>query len=161
MQGVHFERKERMPQKPKKLGYFSVIMYTLTGGRAYRGDANSPAGFLQLTTIGRKSGKERRAHLIYIRDGASYVIIASNGGKQRHPGWFFNLRSNPRVTIRVHDTQLNVVAKVADPEKRKELWARLLEIAPMYAGYEKRTRREIPMVLLHPVEESQAAAGEQ
>src|SRR5579885_1656595 len=100
---------------PKKLGYFSVIMYNLTGGRAYRGDANSPAGFLQLTTIGRKSGKERRAHLLYIRDGASYVITASNGGKQRHPGWFFNLRSNPRATIRVRDTQMSVVAEVAGP----------------------------------------------
>lgn len=143
---------------PTKLSYFHVTIYTLTGGRAYRGDANSPAGFLQLTTIGRKSGKERRAHLIYIRDGASYVIIASNGGRQRHPGWFFNLRSNPRVTIDVHGGQRSVVAEVASPEKRKELWARLLEIAPMYGGYEKRTQREIPMVLLHPVEQSQAAA---
>jgi deazaflavin-dependent oxidoreductase (nitroreductase family) len=147
-----------MSQKPKKLGYFSVMVYTLTGGRAYRGSADSPAGFLQLTTIGRKSGLQRRVHLLYIRDGASYVIIASNGGKQRHPGWFFNLRSNPRVTIRAHDTQINVVAEVAAPEKRKELWARLLEIAPMYAGYEQRTRREIPMVLLYPEEEPQAEA---
>jgi deazaflavin-dependent oxidoreductase (nitroreductase family) len=136
-------------------------MYMLTGGRAYRGDANSPAGFLQLTTIGRKSGKERRVHLLYIRDGASYVITASNGGKERNPGWFFNLRSNPHVTIGVHGGQRSVVAEVAGPEKRKELWAQLLEIAPMYAGYEKRTQREIPMVLLHPDEEPQAAAGGQ
>ncbi len=150
-----------MPQQPKKLGYFSVMMYTLTGGRAYRGSADSPAGFLQLTTIGRKSGKERRVHLLYIRDGASYVITASNAGRERNPGWFFNLRSNPHVTIRVHGTQRNVVAEVADPDKRKELWARLVEIAPMYAGYEKRTPREIPMVLLYPEEQSHTAAGEQ
>ncbi|HEY7355264.1 MAG TPA: nitroreductase family deazaflavin-dependent oxidoreductase [Ktedonobacterales bacterium] len=143
---------------PQKLNYFSVTMYMLTGGRAYRGDADSPAGFLRLTTIGRKSGKERRVHLLYIRDGASYVVTASNSGKERHPGWLFNLRSNPHGTIDVHGGQRSVVAEVAAPEKRKELWARLLEIAPMYGGYEKRTQREIPMVLLHPVEESQAAA---
>ncbi|HLV97104.1 MAG TPA: nitroreductase/quinone reductase family protein [Ktedonobacterales bacterium] len=139
-----------MPQKPQKLSYFSVIMYMLTGYRAYRGSADSPAGFLQLTTTGRKSGKERRVHLIYIRDGSDYVVTASNGGSQRHPGWFFNVRSNPRVSMQVQDTQLSAVAEVAGPEKRAELWPRLLEIAPFYAGYEKRAQREIPMVLLHP-----------
>lgn len=141
-----------MSQNVKKLSYFSVIMYHLTGGRAYRGSADSPAGFLQLTTTGRKSGKQRRVHLLYIRDGSAYVITASNGGRPRHPGWFFNVRSNPQVTIQVQDTQLSAMAEVASPEKRKELWARLVEIAPMYAGYEKRTQREIPMVLLHPVD---------
>ncbi len=142
-----------MSQKRLKLTYFSVLLYTLTGGRAYRGSADSPAGFLQLTTIGRKSGKQRRAHLIYIRDGSNYVVTASNAGKARHPGWFFNLRSHPQVSIRVQDTQMSAVAEVAGPDKRKELWARLLEIAPLYGGYERRTQREIPMVILHPVEE--------
>ncbi len=148
-----------MAQHPKKLSYFSVFMYHLTGGRAYRGDENSPAGFLELITIGRKTGKERRAHLIYLRDGADYVITASNGGSQRHPGWFFNVRSSPRVTIRVHSTERSAVAEVASPEKRKELWARLVEIAPFYAGYQQRAQREIPMVILHPEAAPQAQGG--
>jgi len=142
-----------MPQKVQRLSYFSVTMYHLTGERAYRGSADSPAGFLKLTTTGRKSGKQRSTHLIYIRDGSAYVVTASNGGKQRHPGWFFNVRSNPQVTIQVQDTQLSAVAEVAGPEKRKELWARLISIAPFYAGYEKRASREIPMVILRPVDE--------
>ena len=142
-----------MPQKVQRLSYFSVMMYHLTGERAYRGSADSPAGFLKLTTTGRKSGKQRSTHLIYIRDGSAYVVTASNGGKQRHPGWFYNARSSPQVTIQVQDTQLSAVAEVAGPEKRKELWARLLSIAPFYAGYEKRASREIPMVILRPVDE--------
>jgi deazaflavin-dependent oxidoreductase (nitroreductase family) len=142
-----------MPQKVQRLSYFSVMMYHLTGERAYRGSADSPAGFLKLTTTGRKSGKQRSTHLIYIRDGSAYVVTASNGGRQRHPGWFYNARSNPQVTIQVQDTQLSAVAEVAGPEKRKELWARLLSIAPFYAGYEKRASREIPMVILRPVDE--------
>jgi deazaflavin-dependent oxidoreductase (nitroreductase family) len=81
------------------------------------------------------------------------VVTASNGGKQRYPGWFFNVRSNPQVTMRVQDAQVSAVAEVAGPDKRRELWARLLEIAPFYAGYEKRTSREIPMVILRPVDE--------
>jgi F420H(2)-dependent quinone reductase len=142
-----------MPQKVQKLSYFSVLLYHLTGGRAYRGNANSPAGFLKLTTTGRKSGKQRTVHLLYIRDGSAYVVTASNGGRQRHPGWFFNVRSNPQVTLHVQDTQVSAVAEVAGPEKRKELWARLLSIAPFYAGYEKNASREIPMVILRPVDE--------
>ena len=142
-----------MSQKVHRLSYFSVLLYHLTGGRAYRGNANSPAGFLKLTTTGRKSGKQRTVHLLYIRDGSAYVVTASNGGSQRNPGWFFNVRSNPQVTLHLQDTQVSAVAEVTGPEKRKELWARLLEIAPLYAGYEKHTSREIPMVILRPVDE--------
>ncbi len=142
-----------MPQKVHRLNYVSVFLYHLTGGRAYRGSADSPAGFLKLTSTGRKSGKQRTVHLLYIRDGSAYVVTASNGGQQRHPGWFFNVRGNPQVTLHVQGTQVSAVAEVASPEKRKELWARLLSIAPMYAGYEKHTSREIPMVILRPVDE--------
>ena len=144
-----------MPQKVHRLSYFSVMLYHLTGERAYRGSADSPAGFLKLTTTGRKSGKQRSVHLIYIRDDSAYVVTASNGGRQRHPGWFFNVRSNPQVTIKVQDTQVSAVAEVAGPERRRELWARLLEIAPFYAGYEKHASREIPMVILRPSDERQ------
>ena len=142
-----------MPQKVHRLSYFSVILYHLTGGRAFRGNADSPAGFLKLTTTGRKSGNQRSVHFIYIRDGSAYVVTASNGGRQRHPGWFFNVRSNPQVTMQVQDTQVSAVAEVAGPEKRRELWARLLSIAPLYTGYHKHTSREIPMVILRPVDE--------
>src|SRR5579864_2661356 len=138
----HRERKRAMAQKVQRLNYFSVLLYHLTGGRAYRGSTASPAGFLKLTTTGRKSGKQRTVHLIYIRDGSAYVVTASNGGSQRHPGWFFNVRSNPQVTMQVQDTQVNAVAEIAGPDKRRELWARLLENAPFYAGYEKNASRE-------------------
>ena len=108
------------------------------------------AGFLKLTTVGRKSGKERTVHLMYFKDGDSYVVTALNGGKNRNPGWYFNVKSHPEVSFQVKDRQQKAVAEVAGPEKRRELWARLVEIAPMYGSYEKRATREIPMVILHP-----------
>src|SRR5262249_42750063 len=132
-------RENSMAQKAqntRKLGYFSVMANVLTGGRAYAGDARSPAGFLQLTTTGRKSGQPRTVRLLFIRDGSAYVLTASNAGKPREPGWLFNVRSNPQVTLDLRGTRVRAVAEVADPAKRRELWARLLEIAPMYAGYE-------------------------
>jgi deazaflavin-dependent oxidoreductase (nitroreductase family) len=143
-----------MPHKVPKMNYFSVSLYHLTGGRAFRGSADSPGGFLKLTTTGRKSGLPRTVHLLYIRDGSAYVVTASNGGKQRPPGWLFNVRSNPQVSIQVQDRQVSAVAEIAEADKRRELWARLLEISPIYAaGYEKQTSREIPMVILRPVDE--------
>jgi F420H(2)-dependent quinone reductase len=140
-----------MPQKLPRLSYFSVMMYHLTGGRAYSGNPESPAGFLKLTTTGRKSGTPRTVHLLYIRDGSAYVVTASNGGRPRHPGWYYNLQSNSLVTLSLHHSDVGAVAEVAGPEKRSELWQRLLQIAPFFGGYEKKSEREIPMVLLRPV----------
>ena len=138
-----------MSQKPR-LTYRHVILYSISGRRIDPSDDR--AGFLKLTTVGRKSGKIRTVDLLYIKDGDSYVVTASNGGKKTNPGWFFNIKSNPEVTIQVKGQQKKVVAEVAGPEKRSELWARLLEIAPLYKGYEKKTQREIPMVILHPLD---------
>lgn len=145
---------------PQKMSYFSVMLYTLTGGRAYRGTADSPLGFLKLTTTGRKSGKQRTVHLMYMRDGAAYVIVASNAGKERNPGWYYNLRSNAQVSMQAHNTHMSAVAEIAGPEQRKELWARLVEMAPMYAGYAKHTTREIPLVILRPSPPSEEQKAE-
>ena len=136
--------------KKPRLTYRHVLLYVMTGGRI--DPSNDQAGFLKLTTVGRKSGKQRTVPLLYIKDADSYVVTASNGGRDRHPGWFFNVRSNPEVTIQVKNQPKKVVAEVAGSEKRSELWANLLEIAPLYAGYSKRSNREIPMVILHPID---------
>ena len=149
-----------MPETPTSLSYFSVLAPRVTGGRAYRGSADSPAGFLKLTTTGRKSGKARTVELIYIRDGSAYVLTASNGGRPRYPGWFFHVRSNPQVSLEVQGTRRRAVAEVAGPEKRAALWAKLLEIAPFYAGYEKRTQRQLPMVLVRLLDDSEAQSAE-
>ena len=108
---------------------------------------------LLLTTTGRKTGKKRTVPLGFLRDGSAYVIIASYGGLPRNPAWFLNLESEPSATIQVKKRQMQVTAETANSEKRRELWARLIEVAPGYANYEKRTTREIPMVILHPIDE--------
>ena len=143
-----------MSQQSLRLTYFSVVMNALTGGRAYAGDASSPAGFLKLTTTGRKSGQQRTVTLLYLRDGSAYILTASNGGSDRNPGWYYNLVANPRATLAVHGRTLAAMAEVAGPEKRRELWARLTQIAAMYQRYERRTAREIPMMILTPLAES-------
>lgn len=138
----------------QKFTYFTVVLHALTGGRAFDGDATSPAGFLKLTATGRKSGQPRTVELIYLRDGDAYVLTVSNGGRPSNPGWFFNLQSNPEVAIEVHGVRRRATAEVASPEKRAELWPQLTQIAPMYAGYVRRTQRVIPMVIVRPTGEA-------
>ena len=132
-----------------------VFLYNVSGGRI--GGKMGKVPVLLLTTTGRKSGKVRTLPLIYIMDGSDYVVTASANGAPKHPGWFFNIRSNSQATIQVKDKHIQVTAEIAGPEKKSELWARLVELSPNFAGYQKRTSREIPMVILHPVEERVSA----
>jgi len=141
-----------MATKTMRMSYFTVIAHAITGGRAYAGDESSPAGFLKLTTTGRKTGQARTVELLYLRDGPRYVVTASNAGRPRNPGWYFNVQSAPQVTLHVHGQDVPALAQVASPEQRSVLWTRLTEIAPFYARYERRITREIPMVLLTPLD---------
>jgi deazaflavin-dependent oxidoreductase (nitroreductase family) len=136
----------------KMLVPIMVFLYRVTGG-GFGGRVQS-LPVLLLTTTGRKSGKTRTVPLGFLRDGSAYVIIASYGGLPRNPAWYLNLNSQPEATIQVKRQKLRVKAETANPEKRRELWARLIEAAPGYANYEQRTSREIPVVVLHPLDGS-------
>src|SRR5262245_60059771 len=150
--GAARRKDAAMATKKMRMSYFTVFAHALTGGRAYAGDENSPAGFLKLTTKGRKTGQARTVELLYMRDGLRYVVTASNAGKARNPGWYFNVQSTPQVTFHAHGREFPAIAQVVSPEQRSVLWAKLLEIAPFYGGYERRITHEIPMVMLTPLD---------
>jgi deazaflavin-dependent oxidoreductase (nitroreductase family) len=126
-----------------------VSLYRLTNGRV--GGHVAGLQVLLLTTIGRKSGEERTTPLGYfIREG-NYIITASNAGRNANPAWFHNLRANPHVKIEIKNQHIDAEAHVAPPEKRASLWSTLIALSPWYANYSKKTNREIPMVILHPL----------
>jgi deazaflavin-dependent oxidoreductase (nitroreductase family) len=129
----------------------NIFLYKLTGGAVGGKVRGLPV--LLLTTTGRKSGKSRTVPVGYLSDGDTYVIIASYAGQPKNPAWYFNLQNQPEATIQVKRLQMQVKAETANPEKRGELWARLLQVAPGYASYQEKTDREIPLVILHPVDE--------
>jgi F420H(2)-dependent quinone reductase len=143
------KKEKNMQQNVRKLGMFSLLLYNLTGGRINRSTRDGAVGILLLSTTGRKTGKKRSSSLVYIRYGSSYVVSASNAGHDQHPGWYFNLRSNPHVEVRIKDQQFKAVAEGASPALRDQLWNHLLEAAPFFAGYQRQTQRVIPIVLLH------------
>ncbi|HEY7419807.1 MAG TPA: nitroreductase family deazaflavin-dependent oxidoreductase [Ktedonobacteraceae bacterium] len=107
---------------------------------------------LVLYTTGRKSGKMRSHTLQYMPDGANYVIVASNNGQDRHPGWYHNLLSNPHVRVQIGRRQQAAQATVAGPEEYDQLWPRLIAQNPLWEAYTRRTTRKIPVVILHPLD---------
>jgi deazaflavin-dependent oxidoreductase (nitroreductase family) len=79
----------------------------------------------------------------------SYIIVASKGGAPEHPGWYRNLLANPEVEVQVGTKKLK--ARTASGAERTKLWEKALEFWPPYADYQKKTEREIPVVVLNPI----------
>jgi deazaflavin-dependent oxidoreductase (nitroreductase family) len=105
---------------------------------------------LLLTTRGRRTGKLRRTALIYGRDGDDYVVVGSKGGSHKHPAWYLNLRDHPEVHLQVGADKLVAKARTVVGEERSRLWGLMAVIWPEYERYQKRTSREIPVVVLEP-----------
>ncbi len=120
--------------------------YVETGGR--KGHRWHGADTLLLTTRGRKSGKRRRTALIYGRDGDRYLVVASNGGAQDHPSWYFNLVEHPEVELQVRAETFAARARTATPEEKPGLWTPMAKIWPEYDAYQRKTDRDIPVVIL-------------
>ncbi|MGV9300455.1 nitroreductase family deazaflavin-dependent oxidoreductase [Amycolatopsis sp. NPDC003676] len=106
---------------------------------------------LVLTTKGRKTGQDRKFALIYQEDDGNPVIVASKGGAENHPGWYLNLQENPEVRVQVRADKFTARARTATGEERARLWDKLAAVWPAYNDYQKKTDREIPVVVLERV----------
>ena len=122
----------------------------LSGGRFGWEASNMPV--LELTTTGRKSGQPRAVMLTSpLQEGSTVVIVASRGGDDQNPAWFLNLRDDPHVEVSLKGAPKQpMTARVATPEERARMWPKIVADHKNYGGYQKRTEREIPLVLLEP-----------
>jgi deazaflavin-dependent oxidoreductase (nitroreductase family) len=132
--------------------------YTSSGGADGHMYTIAPPGYSQmnvpsllLTTTGRKSGEKFIFPLFYGETGNSYIIVASKGGAPEHPGWYRNLLANPEVEVQVGTKKLKARARTASGAERMQMWEKALEFWPPYADYQKKTEREIPVVVLDPI----------
>ncbi|MFC0544751.1 nitroreductase family deazaflavin-dependent oxidoreductase [Kutzneria chonburiensis] len=107
---------------------------------------------LVLATTGRRTGTPRRTCLIYGTSGDEYVVVASKGGADEDPSWFVNLVADPSVGVQVGTRRFTGRARVASPAERAALWPQMAGIFPLYDEYARKTEREIPIVLLSPVD---------
>lgn len=127
-----------------------AALYRLTSGRFAGRMGRSPV--LLLTTVGRKTGKARTTPLLYLADGDRLVIVASFGGAARHPAWWLNLRDTPEATVRLGDRPRRVRAAPAEGDERARLWSDLVRMYPDYAKYQQSTSRQLPVIVLHPLD---------
>ena len=103
---------------------------------------------LVLTTRGRRSGCLRRNALIYGTDGNACVVVASYGGAPANPAWYCNLDADPDVTVQVGADVFAAVARTANGQEKERLWPAMAAIWPDFDNYQKRTDRDIPVVIL-------------
>jgi deazaflavin-dependent oxidoreductase (nitroreductase family) len=129
-------------------GKWNVPLYRLSRGRI--GGRVGRAPVLLLTTTGRKSGQQRTAPVLYMRDGDRLVVIGSNAGNAKPPAWALNLRANGDASVEVGADRRDVRARVAEGEERAELWRRMNEQYGGFEDYRARTSRDIALFVLEP-----------
>jgi deazaflavin-dependent oxidoreductase (nitroreductase family) len=126
------------------------VLLGASGGRLGWRFSGMPV--LELTTIGRKTGQPRTTMLTSpYQEGTTIVVVASRGGDDTDPAWFLNLRDDPEVTVRFGpNPPVSMTAQIADADERARIWPIISVNHSNYAGYQRKTEREIPLVLLRP-----------
>jgi deazaflavin-dependent oxidoreductase (nitroreductase family) len=128
-------------------GQEHIERYEATDG-AEGYDWRNDTTILILTTTGRRSGEQRKNALIFRQHGDDYLVVASKGGADAPPAWYVNLQADPAVEVQVKGDKFAARARTATPEEKPELWDAMVEVWPDYAEYQKKTSREIPVVVL-------------
>ena len=105
-----------------------------------------------LTTVGAKTGKLRKTALMRVEHEGAYAVVASLGGSPRNPAWYRNLKENPHVELQDGPVKVDYLAHEATGDEKAIWWQRAVATWPDYAGYQKRTKRQIPVFVLEPME---------
>lgn len=127
-------------------GQAHVDRYVETGGE--EGHEWQGTSALILWTKGRRSGESKPTPLIYQTFGDDLLVVASKGGRDSHPAWYLNLDSDPDTEVQVKADRFRTLARTATAEERPEMWQRMTAVWPHYDEYQKKTDREIPVVVL-------------
>ena len=146
----------RLPNAASSAGAWALenghrALLALTGGRWPQRIGGMET--LELHTTGRKTGERRSTMLTSpIHDERRVVLVASKGGHDVHPGWYKNLVAHPEVEITMHGTTREMRARTATGPERAELWSQVTSVYRGYAGYQRNTDREIPIIVCEPVD---------
>ena len=146
---LHLRAADRLWPVLNQMMKGHTVVYRATNGVVGHRFPGAPP-MLLLDHVGAKSGTKRTSPLAYVKDGKDVVIVASKGGNPKHPAWYHNLRANPDTTIQVGSKRRAVRARVANAAEHKRLWPKAVEAYSGYDGYQERTKRKIPLVILEP-----------
>jgi deazaflavin-dependent oxidoreductase (nitroreductase family) len=145
-----------MPNRPSKnllrvlklANNIHIGLYRMSRGKFAGNIANLP--ILLITTVGRKSGKLHTNPVVYLVAGQDYLVSASSGGMDWHPGWYLNLKNHPEAKIEIGDQAFNVQAVIVEGEERDKLYEKFKISSSNFVKYEKGTSRVIPVIRLTP-----------
>jgi deazaflavin-dependent oxidoreductase (nitroreductase family) len=140
----------QVARRQRLLTTLHTLAYQLSGGRIGATLLGMP--MLLFTTWGRRTGRLRTAPLLYLPIDDVFVLVASNGGARHHPTWWFNLQAHPEALVQIGPLRGRVRAAPAPPAEVPRLWSLLLRVYPPYTRYQARTDREIPLVVLQPID---------
>jgi F420H(2)-dependent quinone reductase len=127
-----------------------VERYEATNGE----EANDLRGrpIIVLTSLGAKTGMLRKTPLMRVEHEGLYAVVASQGGAPKHPVWYFNLKTNPHVELQDGPTKRDYLARELSGDEKAVWWERAVTTWPDYAKYQTRTKRQIPVFVLEPLE---------
>jgi len=124
-------------------------LYQASGGRVGHHVPGRPP-MLMLYHVGAKTGERRASGLTYMPYDGSFVVVGSNGGGARNPGWVHNLRAFPDAEIQVGPRKIKVHAREPGDGERQRLWAQAAEYHPAWGRFQQGTPRTLPIVILTP-----------
>ncbi|MDG4801327.1 nitroreductase family deazaflavin-dependent oxidoreductase [Micromonospora sp. WMMD980] len=125
-----------------------IAEFRANGGRVGGQFAGAP--LLLLHTVGARSGKPRVNPMMYQELDGGYAVFASKAGAPTNPDWYHNLLAEPNVTAEIGTDTVDLVARVADGDERERIWDAQKAAYPGFADYERKTSRQIPVVVLEP-----------
>ncbi len=128
-----------------------VELYEGSGGTEGVGLRDTGLPCIIVTHTGNKTGSIRKTPLMRVKDGDSYVLVASKGGAPKNPEWVYNLRTDPDVELRdATEVRAMRVREVEDADERARVWALAVEAFPPYEDYRNKTSRTIPVFIAEP-----------
>ena len=133
---------------PTKWVRDQVHLYESSGGT--EGTTLGGRPVIVLTTLGAKSGKLRKTALMRVEHDGVYAAVASLGGAAKNPVWYYNVLTHPQVELQDGPVRRDLTAREITGEEKALWWERSVAAYPPYAGYQRRTTREIPVFLLEP-----------
>ena len=125
-----------------------VAPFVLAFMAILRSGLSGAVPLLLLHTIGARSGKPRINPVMYLQDGKRYLVFASKGGADTNPDWYHNLKAHPDIQIEVGDETIDVRADEVLGAERNNLFNRQATLYPAFAGYQRQTKRIIPVIAL-------------